>query len=167
MIIETERLRIVPLKLEQFHLLLTDIDKLEESLDLVSSGESLDPHTQQAMEGLYNEALNHKYVYWWYTNWQIILKSENRSIGSACFTKEPDIEGNVEIGYGISYHYRNNGYMTEAVICMCQWALSQENVKSVVAETEVNNYSSQRVLEKSGMEKYAYTDTGIRWRIKC
>lgn len=49
--------------------------------------------------------------------------------------------------------YRNKGYMPEAVIGMCQWAFQQETVMSVIAETEIDNHSFQRVLEKSEMIK--------------
>jgi RimJ/RimL family protein N-acetyltransferase len=163
--LETTRLRIVPLTVEQFRLLLCGMDKLEEALKLIPSGESLDSHTQQAMDGLFKEALNHSDNYWWYTNWQIILKSENRLIGSACFMKEPDENGEVEIGYGIHDKYWNKGFMTETVKAICEWALLQDNVKSVIAETEINNYSSHRVLEKSALKRFLHTDESIWWKI--
>ena len=165
MVLETIRLKIIPLTADQFSLLLCGIDKLEKEMGLIPSDKSLDTHTRQAMEMLYNESLLHPDNYHWYTNWQIILKSENKSIGSACFMKEPDHEGAVEIGYGINDDYRNNGYMTEAIVCMCRWAFNQKNVKSVIAETNTDNYSSHRVLEKSGMLKYMHTDNSIRWKI--
>jgi RimJ/RimL family protein N-acetyltransferase len=152
MVIETTRLQIVPLTIEQFRLLLC--------------ANSLDPHTQQAMEGLYNEALNHPNTYWWYTNWQIILKAENKSIGSACFMKEPNEYGQVEIGYGINDGFRNHGYMTEAAKAICDWALQQDDVESVVAETETDNYASHRVLEKCGMQKYKRLDESLLWRLE-
>jgi RimJ/RimL family protein N-acetyltransferase len=151
MIIETTRLQIVPLTVEQFHLLLCS--------------NTLDLHTQQAMEGLYKEALKHPDTYWWYTNWQIILKAGNKSIGSACFMKEPDECGQVEIGYGINEEYRNQGYVTEAAKAICDWALQQNNVKSVIAETEVDNYASHRVLEKCGLWKYKSLDETVLWRL--
>lgn len=165
MILETTRLRIILLEAEQFGLLLQGLDKLEKELNLAASDESLDADTQEAMEILYTESLLHLENYYWYTNWQIILKSENKAIGSACFMKEPDNEGKVEIGYGINKTYRSNEYMTETINCMCRWAFSQQSVKWIIAETEIDNYSSQKVLEKLGMEKYRYTDNSIWWRI--
>lgn len=117
--IETDRLRIVPLTVEQFLLLLCDMKRLGENMNILFTEKSLDYDTWQAMEGLYKESLSHLENYYWYTNWQIILKSENRSVGSACFMKEPDDKGLVEIGYGIDKAYRNNGYMTEALTGMC------------------------------------------------
>lgn len=166
MVLETTRLQIIPLTIEQFCVLLNGVGELEKEMNLVSSGKSLDVDTQRAMEMLYEESLLHADNYNWFTNWQIILKSENKAIGSACFMKEPDAEGNVEIGYGINDDYRCKGYMTEAVIAMCQWAFLQEKVKAVIAETEIDNYGSHRVLEKSGMIKYKHSDNSIWWIIE-
>lgn len=165
MVLETAKLNIIPLTKEQFSLLLNGIEYLEKALDLVPSGEALDIHTQEAMSGLYKESLSHPNSYHWYTSWQIILKPEHKIIGSACFIKDPDDEGKVEVGYGINETYRGNGYMTEAIICMCQWAFCQEGIRMIIAETDVDNYASQRVLEKSGMAKYKQNDSSIWWRM--
>ncbi|MBW9144008.1 GNAT family N-acetyltransferase [Clostridium sp. CM027] len=164
--LSTERLKIIPLTLNQFKLLLDGIDKMEKELKLSASNECLDGHTQEAMEGLYQEAVKNRDRYFWYTNWQIILKSENKAIGSACFMKCPDENGEVEIGYGINSTYQNNGYMTEAAQAICEWAISQHDVSIIIAETEKDNIASHRVLQKCGMEKYKETDEGIWWRMK-
>lgn len=55
-----------------------------------------------------------------------------------------------EIGYGVDEEYRNQGYCTEAVKTLTGWALSQEGVQCVEAETESSNTASIRVLEKAG-----------------
>ncbi|MBU3178514.1 GNAT family N-acetyltransferase [Clostridium estertheticum] len=164
--LSTERLKIIPLTLHQFKLLLDGIDKMEKELKLNASNECLDDHTQEAMKGLYKEAVKNSDRYCWYTNWQIILKSENKAIGSACFMKCPDENGEVEIGYGINSTYQNNGYMTEAAQAICEWAISQHDVSIIIAETEKDNIASHRVLKKCGMEKYKETDEEIWWRMK-
>ena len=46
--------------------------------------------------------------------------------------------------------FRHHGYMTEAVKVITEWALSQENVKQVEAETDAGNIASQKVLFRSG-----------------
>ena len=164
-ILETKRLRIQPLTLEQFRLLIEGVEKMENDLMLTPSHVPLDEHTQKAMEWLYNEAQKTPEEYLWLTNWQIILKSENKSIGSADFKNLPGENGEVEIGYGINSEYEGRGYMTETVEAMCKWALIQDGVKCVIAETEKDNYASQRVLQKCGMEKYKETDTGFWWKL--
>jgi len=162
--LRTERLRIVPLTLTQFALFLEDLDKLERALGLQLSHTVLDTYTKQAMAGLYQEALAHQESMVWYTNWQIILKMQNISIGSACFMGAPGKSGEVEIGYGIDEAYRNKGYMTEAVKALCQWALRQPKVACVVAETEKDNPASHKVLQNCGMEQYKEADGNLWWR---
>lgn len=160
--LETKRLKVIPLNLDLFKLLLEDIDKMEEELSLNPSGTLLDEHVQQAMEHNYNEALKHEDRYLWFTNWQIVLKENNQSIGSAGFKNVPDQHGAVEIGYGINAEHRNKGYTTEAVSEICKWALEQKGVNYVVAETLADNYASQKVLQKNCFLKYK-EDSGSFW----
>jgi len=163
--IETKRLKIVPLTIEEFRLLLLGTDKMEQALGLTPSSESMDEYTQMAMEYNYKEALKYPDNYIWYTSWQIILKSENKAIASACFKYRPDENGQVEIGYGTNLNYRNQAYMTEAVQELCKWALEQPGVKRVIAETDKANIASQRVLEKCGMVRYKVSNIGLWWHI--
>jgi Acetyltransferases, including N-acetylases of ribosomal proteins len=163
--LQANRLTIIPLNLKQFKLLLEGTDKMEEALNLAHSHESLDAHTYEAMFGLYKLATAHKEDYYWFTNWQIILKSQNISIGSACFMGCPNENGEVELGYGINEAFRCNGYMTEAVDAMCQWALAQPNVSCVIAETDKDNTASHRVLQKCGFTKYKETEEGYFWHM--
>lgn len=165
MILETNRLKIMPLNIKQFELLLQGVDKIEEALGLNPSHESLDEHTHEAMTSLYKLALEHKENYYWFTNWQIILKSENLSIGSACFMGSANENGEVELGYGINESFRCHGYMTEAIMAIYKWALEQSTVISIIAETDKDNISSHRVLQKCGFIKFDENDDGYFWRI--
>ena len=166
MIIETTRLRIVPLTVEQFALLLCGVDKMELELGLSPSNECLDEHTQQAMKRQYQKALNNIENYHWLANRQIILKAENKAIGSANFKNSPLESKDIEIGYGINPDYENQGYMTEAVKALCEWAMNQPGVESVIAETDRENYASQRVLQKCGMTKFQDSDIGFWWKLE-
>ena len=164
--LKTKRLRIVPLPVEQLYLLSTDISRLEKDMGLNPSGYTPDEHLQQAIESMYRLTLEHPDSYFWYTNWQIILISENKSIGSAGFKGGPDDNGGVEIGYGINEGYCGNGYITEAVNALCKWALEQQDVNCVIAETEKDNVASHRVLEKNGMIKYKEVTNSFWWKLK-
>jgi [ribosomal protein S5]-alanine N-acetyltransferase len=144
-------------------LLLDGMEKMEAALNLTLSGECLDENTQKAMEGLYKQALENTGNYLWYTNWQIILKNENVSVGSACFKGSPGISGEAEIGYGLHEKYRGKGYMSEAVKEIACWALAQEGVLRVIAETEKDNLPSHRVLQSCGFSWYKETDEGLLW----
>lgn len=62
-------------------------------------------------------------------------------------------DGIVEIGYGLKKPYRHHGYMSETVKVITEWALSQDNVRIVEADTDVNNIASQKVLMRAGFIK--------------
>lgn len=163
--IRTTLLRIIPLSLEQFSMLLDAPSKLEAALRLSPSNLALEGHTLDAMRWLYGNAGLHPEQRLWYTNWQIVLTSANQAIGSACFKGGPNAEGEVELGYGIHEAHRNRGYMTEAAMALGNWAIGQPGVWAVVAETDKDNPASRRVCAKSGMTKVRETPTTIIWRL--
>ena len=162
--IETERLTIIPLAPQELRLLLDNMKAFEQQLNCAYDGEPLDGHLLDIMNGQYIVMVNDTDNYIWHTFWQIILKSSNTIIGSMCFKGLPDVNGEVEIGYGINSPYENNNYTTEAVQEMCEWALKQPSVKGVIAETEKDNIASQRVLQKCSMTIYKETDTCFWWK---
>ncbi len=43
--------------------------------------------------------------------------------------------------------------MTEAVKAMCGWALKQNGVTSVIAETDLEGLASQKILKRCGFKK--------------
>ena len=85
----------------------------------------------------------------WYTSWKFCLRDSGAYIGDAGF-KGPGDNGAVEIGYGVNDEYAGQGYATEGVNALCQWALTQSGVAAVEAETDANNEASKRVLSKLG-----------------
>ncbi len=87
----------------------------------------------------------------WHTPWQMIDRQTGKRMGDLDFKGAPR-KGRVEIGYGIDESYEGQGFTTEAVKAMCEWAFSQKDVYIVEAETEPNNKASQRVLEKAGFK---------------
>mgnify|MGYP003317990424 CR=1 FL=1 len=57
----------------------------------------------------------------------------------------------VKIGrLAVSKEYQGQGYATEAVKAVTEWALQKNNVTAIEAETDVNNIISQKVLAKCG-----------------
>ena len=148
--LESERLMIVPLTLPLLEKLLIGTTELEKELKLSPSGLELDLHTQEAMRYLYRLAGETPDSYPWITNWQIIEKARNLSVGSACFMNVPNEKGEVEIGYGIHPQFQNRGYMTEALRTICEWGLRQDGVHVIRAESEPDNIASRRVLAKCG-----------------
>jgi RimJ/RimL family protein N-acetyltransferase len=69
-----------------------------------------------------------------------------------CGTHAPvDVEGDVEIGYGIAGPFRGRGLATEAVIAMTEHLLDAGGARRVLANTDAAaNPASRRVLTKAG-----------------
>ena len=79
----------------------------------------------------------------------IILKESSKVIGII----DPRIEGpKVGIGYGAARAHWGKGYVTEATRAIIDWAFQQDSIYRVYATTDVENFASQRVLEKVGMQ---------------
>ncbi len=98
--------------------------------------------------------------------WFIVEKEQDIVVGSIGFKAMPDKNGIVEIGFGIDPVFRQKGYATEAVKGLISWALSQNDIQKVIAECELDNKSSVRVLEKAGMQKAGVEGDMIKWEIK-
>lgn len=154
----TERLRIHPLDAGEFSAFLAGSGEMERLLGLKPSPERLDPESQAAMEWLALQMVVHPDEFPWWTNWQIILQKENVAVGSLCFKGGPDDQGGVEVGYGLYSPFLNQGIMTEALAALTDWALKQNGVLYVMAESEKWNLPSHRVLEKNGFLLYNETE---------
>ena len=84
----------------------------------------------------------------WYAIW-LVTRHDGVQVGDLSF-KGLNEDGSVEIGYGIKEEFQGQGYATEAVMAAVDWALKQDGVLCVEAETEPDNAASQRVLAKCG-----------------
>ena len=133
--VETERMYLYPLS--------------DEEMRLVIENES-DSEMKQAYTEMLEGGLSNSDKRIWYAIWNMELKDESGIIvGDFCFKGLSD-DGVIEIGYGLKEEYRHHGYMTEAVKAITEWALSQDGVKQVEAETDAENIASQKVLFRTG-----------------
>jgi ribosomal-protein-alanine N-acetyltransferase len=96
-------------------------------------------------------------------SWLVLRKADGIVIGDIGFKGKPDINRVVEVGYGFLKEYWNNGYATEAVGKLIQWAFSTSSVDKVIAETLHTNDRSIRVLEKLNMQQVGKSETMIYW----
>jgi RimJ/RimL family protein N-acetyltransferase len=80
----------------------------------------------------------------------IAERASRSAIGSIGFYGPPDEEGQVTIGYGLVEQYRGRGLGTEALAALIAYCRTRPEVRTILADTEVQNKVSQRVLEKSG-----------------
>lgn len=133
--VETERMYLYSLSNEEMRLVIEKESDLE---------------MKQAYAEMLEGSLSNPDKRIWYAIWNMELKNDLETIvGDFCFKGLGD-DGVVEIGYGLKEEYRHHGYMTEAVKVITEWALSQDGVKQVEAETDAENIASQKVLLQSG-----------------
>ena len=100
----------------------------------------------------------------WYAVWYMELKDQPGTIIGDLSFKGLGPDGTVEIGYGLRDGFCGNGYMTEAVRTISAWAVSQEGVTGVEAETTPDNTASERVLLNAGFRKNGkYGEEGPRY----
>ena len=108
--------------------------------------------TNEVLKAAYTEMLNgcieNPEQWEWYAIWMIELK-DGTHIGELCF-KGLDLNGVVEIGYGITEQYQEHGYATEAVKAISAWAFQEPKVTAIEAEIDDKNIASKKVLEKCG-----------------
>jgi len=63
-----------------------------------------------------------------------------------------DAQPHIEIGYVLRKAFWNKGYATELAKALIEWGFDHLHVDKLVAITNAKNKSSQRVLEKVGMQ---------------
>ena len=73
-------------------------------------------------------------------------------VGSGGFKGAPDNSGTVEIGYEIGQEHWNNGFASEAVRGLIDFAFDDPAVLAVSAHTLAEQNASCRVLQKAGLK---------------
>ena len=74
----------------------------------------------------YQKTLQDPKNYLYHSFWFLIRNTDRAIVGAADFKGPPDNQGQVEIGYGLGPEFEKQGFMTEAVTALCQWALQQK-----------------------------------------
>ena len=162
--IETNRLTLLPLSLDQLRLHLADAAQLETSLGLLPGHREVNEpllsiithFTVPRLKDPANDPLYH-------TIWIAIDRTTRQIVADAKFKGEPDDDATVEIGYGTYPPFQGRGYMTEMVGGLVTWASQQPGVEHIVADTEAGNIASQRVLEKNGFRQFDQIDDMVWW----
>ncbi len=90
------------------------------------------------------------------------------TIGGCAFKGPPDLDGVVEIAYGVDPVHQGLGYATEASRALIAFAFGSGLVRVVRAHTKSGNAASERVLTKCGFKHFGVVidpDDGLvsRW----
>lgn len=98
-----------------------------------------------------------------FETWMIIKKETSEIIGDAGFKGAPDINGEIDLGYGIIAHERRKGYALEAACGLRDWALQQAGVQYITASCQKDNLGSAKILAKVGLLQTSTTADMIKW----
>ncbi|MDX3235106.1 GNAT family N-acetyltransferase [Streptomyces sp. ME03-5709C] len=105
-------------------------------------------------------------------NYEIRRREDGQAIGGLGFHGPPDENGGVTIGYGLVPSARGNGYASEALRGLLQFARTR-GVTRVKGDADHDNIASHRVMMAAGMRptgqdervryfEIAWTDTTAR-----
>lgn len=134
--IQTERLNIIPLTLEELSQYKWFMNEIEQA------------YIAGFMDGTQFKTI-----------W--VLVYEMKFVGELMFYGDPDESGEVEIGCRTREPYRDQGFMSEAIGGIVVWAKTL-GVKSIKAKIERENTASIRMCERNGFKN---TENNI-WKIK-
>jgi ribosomal-protein-alanine N-acetyltransferase len=169
--IETERLKLIPLVHDQLLLLQQSRLLMEQSIALEPSDMKIDDlYLFEFDDALRNFWLPNTKLYpekyEWYTNWEIIDKESNCSIGGLGFAGYPDEHGETMIGYYIDQKQHRKGYGTEALAAITKWLFKCDDLLLLKIETGANNYPSQKIAVKCGFSQSATNGNNLIFELK-
>lgn len=165
-ILESQRLFIRPLSYYQLVQYIRFNNSLEHELGLKFCTRTMSAELVEAFEDVILPSVaKPENNYLFSTLWTIIHKEKKIMVGDICFKGEPNEAGEIEIGYGTYTDFQNQGYMTEAIKELIQWAFRQQGVFSILAETEKNNFPSSKVLMRHNFLEFKETENRIWWRL--
>ena len=84
---------------------------------------------------------------------KLLICLEERPVGMVGLESPTEVWGLTEIGYWIHPDEWGNGYATDAVRCLCEYAFNELRLNKVYAKVFQTNNASCRVLEKVGFER--------------
>lgn len=163
MTVLTDRLQLIPLSLAQMRLWLRDPRRVARQLHALPPEQHL---LQRITSGRVYRAkidlMEDDPEAWWLSTYFLMVRRSDRQIVGELGFKGRGRREEAELGYGTYSAYRRQGYMTEAVTALSDWALRQTEFPlcRITARTREDNLTSQRVLQRSGFRRL-YSNCGI------
>ena len=109
------------------------------------------PHPSEDYTRRYLEYLDGRYRAGDFYDWAIILKAENKMIGTCGFTKICCDSDSAEIGYVLNPKYWNMGIAAEAAGAVMKFGFENLTLNRIEAHYMADNIASRKVMEKIGM----------------
>ena len=146
--IETERLKLIPLEIEHIEVFEQDEGEFARLLEVeIADGWLAFPEVMSYTHEYLKQ--NADAADWWM--YLFVHKPDGKLVGNGGFKGKPDETGMAEIGYAISPLYENRGLATEAAKALTEFAFSHPQVNLVQAHTLAEENASNSVLRKIGM----------------
>lgn len=109
------------------------------------------PHPNVEYTKEYLAYLSHHYRLGDFYDWAVILKEENKMIGTCGFTRFHFPHDSAEVGYVIHPGYWGRGIATEALSAVIRFGFETIGLHRIEAKYMPENEASRRVMEKVGM----------------
>ena len=85
--------------------------------------------------------------------WILVRKEDGQKIGTCGFHCWDKKNGIIEVGYDLLEIYTNQGYMSEAMEKMIEFARNELNIKRIDANIYIENRASIELVKKFGFTK--------------
>lgn len=147
--IQTARLRLVPMSVIALDGLIAGDRTLAESGDVVRFPEPFrpPPETGDVLE-FFRDVVAAGTAFPPF----FIVRREDETVLGAAGVNPPDPQGVAIMGYGIYPEFERQGYASEAATALVDWASKAPGVQVVRATIEVGHIASERVAQKAGLE---------------
>ncbi len=91
-----------------------------------------------------------------YSSYSIITKADGSKVGTCGLYNRDGVDG-IDIGFGLLPQYEGMGYAYESAYRLMRAAFEDFEIEEIKAITAKENISSQRLLEKLGLEMIGTT----------
>lgn len=115
-----------------------------------------EPHNSIEYTKKFIDIVLSKYKIGEYNDWAIVLKENNKMIGTCGFTRIDEYNSIAEIGYVLNPKYWGYGIATEAAKKVIAFAFEVLRVNRVEAKFIFGNEASLKVMNKVGMKFEGY-----------
>ncbi|MEU6179246.1 GNAT family N-acetyltransferase [Streptomyces coeruleorubidus] len=96
----------------------------------------------------------------------LVRREDGQALGAMGFHGVPDESGRVEVGYDLVESARGHGYATEALRALSAYALSRDEVRTVVANVGRGNTPSHNVLARAGFKAVAEDAEQVTYELR-
>lgn len=96
--------------------------------------------------------------------WLLVDRQKHRIVGNIVFKNPPNQERVVEIDYSTEQEYHDQGYMTEALAGLIQWAIEQSPISAILVQTSTNHPTIPKALQNNQFEPHQTIEQQQYWR---